>query len=229
MWRTASHLRARRSPISIVLVDFGAFNMRLAKRLRGRLKYRGPILDFFPPGDVARQAEQIARAVSAMTVPLTAFEHQYAFLQSRSKLPIVYFGHPLAGAVRDAAAARAGAAADGGTRRAAAGQPERGTALSFAGARRARIAQLQSAASASARVVRRRRRARRADDPRERSQRERLADATVVRGVREARRRCRRGVGRVGNGRAGSGACSACRAVALYIITPMLVRHGRSA
>ncbi len=46
MWRTAAHLAAEK-PDLIVLVDFGAFNMRLAKTLRTRLKYAGPIIYFF--------------------------------------------------------------------------------------------------------------------------------------------------------------------------------------
>ena len=53
MWRTALHLAAEK-PDLIVLVDFGVFNLRLAKTLRTRLQYDGPIMYLFPPGDVAR-------------------------------------------------------------------------------------------------------------------------------------------------------------------------------
>ena len=48
MWRHALALRAR--PVDlVVLIDFGAFNLRLAKTLRA-LGYRRPILYYFPPG-----------------------------------------------------------------------------------------------------------------------------------------------------------------------------------
>ncbi len=90
-WRHALWLR--RSPWDlVVLVDFGAYNLRLAKTLRG-LRYPGPILYFMPPGawlDRPRQARAVARYATA----LTAFEHQRDFYTSLG-LPIAYFGHPL--------------------------------------------------------------------------------------------------------------------------------------
>jgi len=76
----------------IVLVDFGAFNLRLAKMLR-QLGYRRPILYLLPPGawlDVPSQA----RAVTRTTTPLTAFAHQRDFYRTLG-LTIAYFGHPL--------------------------------------------------------------------------------------------------------------------------------------
>lgn len=85
---------ARTAPDLVVLVDFGAFNIRLAKRLRGRFGYRGPILDCLPPS-AWTDSEKAARAVAAATVPLTAFRQQYEFYKSKG-LPIEYFGHPLA-------------------------------------------------------------------------------------------------------------------------------------
>ena len=93
MWRTAFHL-ASAKPDLVVLVDFGVFNLRLAMTLR-RLNYAGPILDVFPPGTWLDDARK-ARQVSAVAVPLTAFEHQRAFYASLG-CPIAYFGHPLAG------------------------------------------------------------------------------------------------------------------------------------
>jgi lipid A disaccharide synthetase len=43
-------LRLRLRPVDlVVLVDFGAFNIRVARLLR-TLGYAGPILSFFPPG-----------------------------------------------------------------------------------------------------------------------------------------------------------------------------------
>jgi lipid-A-disaccharide synthase len=92
MLRTAAHIIASK-PNLVVLVDFGVFNLRLASTLR-RFGYEGPILDLFPPGTWLDNEEK-ARRVSALTVPVTAFKHQYEFYQSIG-CRIVYFGHPLA-------------------------------------------------------------------------------------------------------------------------------------
>jgi lipid-A-disaccharide synthase len=93
MWRTAAHIAARK-PDLVILVDFGVFNIRLARTLRKRLNYTSPVLDLYPPGAWLDRIGA-ARAVSAYAVPLTAFEHQYEFYKD-NRLPIVYFGHPLA-------------------------------------------------------------------------------------------------------------------------------------
>jgi len=85
---------AKSEPDVLVLVDFGGFNVRLAKLLRTRMRYTAPILDWFPPATWLDN-EQIARDVATFTVPLTAFERQYNFYK-QLQLPIVYFGHPLA-------------------------------------------------------------------------------------------------------------------------------------
>ena len=92
MLRTASHIAATK-PDLVVLVDFGVFNLRLARQLR-RLGYAGKVLDLFPPGTWLDNAEK-ARQVSEATVPLTAFAHQYEFYKSIG-CRIEYFGHPLA-------------------------------------------------------------------------------------------------------------------------------------
>ncbi|HKE36879.1 MAG TPA: hypothetical protein VKB39_05585 [Candidatus Baltobacteraceae bacterium] len=92
MWQTAFHIAAVK-PDLVVLVDFGVFNLRLAQTLR-RLHYAGPVLDVFPPGTWLDN-ERKARVVSSVAVPMTAFEHQYQFYKSLD-LPIAYFGHPLA-------------------------------------------------------------------------------------------------------------------------------------
>jgi lipid-A-disaccharide synthase len=89
---TAGHL-ARSKPDLVVLVDFGAFNLRLAKRLRA-IGYKGPMIDVFPPGTWLDR-EHTARQVAQVAMPLTAFEHQRDFYRSL-ELPIAYFGHPLA-------------------------------------------------------------------------------------------------------------------------------------
>lgn len=93
MLRTAQHI-VQSKPDIVILVDFGAFNVRLAKRLR-RIGYRGPILDVFPPATWLDRAN-VARDVAAIATPLTAFAHQRDFYRSLG-LPIAYFGHPLAG------------------------------------------------------------------------------------------------------------------------------------
>jgi lipid-A-disaccharide synthase len=92
MLRHAFMLRA--DPVDlIVLVDFGASNLRFAQTLRA-LGYTRPILYFFPPGawlDNPRTAAVVARTA----LPLTAFAHQRDFYRSLG-LDIAYFGHPLA-------------------------------------------------------------------------------------------------------------------------------------
>ena len=87
----------RRSPWDlIVLVDFGAYNLRVARWLRW-IGYRRPILYFVPPGAWFDKPEQ-ARAVARYTIPLAPFEHQRAFYASLG-LPVAWFGHPLASLV----------------------------------------------------------------------------------------------------------------------------------
>lgn len=93
MWLTAAHV-ARERPDLVVLIDFGAFNVRLAAELRRKHGYELPILDCFPPG-AWLDGEKTARAVARLAVPLTAFERQYRFYRSLG-LPVAYFGHPLA-------------------------------------------------------------------------------------------------------------------------------------
>jgi lipid-A-disaccharide synthase len=83
----------RREPWDlIVLVDFGAFNLRLARTLR-QLGYRRPILYCFPPGAWFDKPEQ-AYAVARYTTPLAPFAHQRDFY-ARLGLPVLSFGHPL--------------------------------------------------------------------------------------------------------------------------------------
>ncbi len=93
LWQTAAHI-AKSEPDVLVLIDFGGFNVRLAKELRKKFRYERPILDCFPPG-AWLDSEKTARAISSLAVPLTAFRRQYEFYK-RLQLPIAYFGHPLA-------------------------------------------------------------------------------------------------------------------------------------
>lgn len=91
---TAWHLQ-HDAPDLLVLVDFGAFNLRLARLLR-TFGYARPVLYFFPPGAWLDNPKQ-AQAVAAATTALTPFAHQRDFYRSCG-LPIAYLGHPLTGA-----------------------------------------------------------------------------------------------------------------------------------
>ena len=91
MLLTAARLRLH-PPDIVVLVDFGAFNLRLARQLR-RTGYRGPIVYYIPPG-AWLDREKSAKRVAEATIPLTVFEHQRAFYE-RLGMRIDYFGHPL--------------------------------------------------------------------------------------------------------------------------------------
>jgi lipid-A-disaccharide synthase len=89
--RLALALR-RDPPDLIVLVDFGAFNVRLARMLRG-LGFSRPIVYYAPPSawlDSAQRARAVARVADALTI----FRHQADFYRSLG-LPIGYVGHPL--------------------------------------------------------------------------------------------------------------------------------------
>jgi lipid-A-disaccharide synthase len=114
LWVTmARHALALRNdpPSVVVLVDFGAFNLRLAKTLR-ILGHRGPIVYFFPPGAMLDRYKQ-AHAVARYTAPLSAFARQREYYRWLG-LPCAYFGHPLVSLVAPRVAPAA-APADGGT------------------------------------------------------------------------------------------------------------------
>jgi lipid-A-disaccharide synthase len=91
MLRTAMALR-RRPPDVVILVDFGAFNVRLAKTLR-LLGSRVPIVYYAPPA-AWRDNVKRARQVAALCDALTIFRHQADFYRGL-KLPIGFVGHPL--------------------------------------------------------------------------------------------------------------------------------------
>ncbi len=110
MFLTAFELK-RDPPDLLVLIDFGAFNVRLASTLR-RIGYRGRILYYFPPAawlDNAKRARQVAR----LCAPLTPFTHQRDFYRSLD-LPIAHFGHPLVATI-EPREPRAPAPSGGGT------------------------------------------------------------------------------------------------------------------
>jgi lipid-A-disaccharide synthase len=220
MWRTALHINATR-PDLVILVDFGAFNMRLAKTLRTQLNYEGPIMNLFPPATWLDK-ENVARAVSSWSVPVTAFAHQYDFYK-RHKLPIMFFGHPLAGQYRTREA-RPAPPADGGTIALLPGS--RGTELRY---------HVPALIGALEKLRERRPHVRAifgaANDRSERTIRAaidaaKLENATIVRGVAEA-------VAQADAAFVASGTAVlevtllGVPAVALYIIAPILVRHAR--
>jgi lipid-A-disaccharide synthase len=93
--RTAAKLCAE-PPDLLVLVDFGAFNLRLAWLLR-RFGFARPIVYYAPPAAWLDNAHR-ARAVAALSDPLTFFRHQADFYR-RLGLPIGYVGHPLVSTV----------------------------------------------------------------------------------------------------------------------------------
>jgi lipid-A-disaccharide synthase len=219
MVRTADHI-ARTKPDLVVLVDFGAFNVRLARRLR-KIGYRGPVLDLFPPATWLDR-EKVARDVAALAVPLTAFEHQRDFYRSLG-LRIEYFGHPLAG-LYHMRPLRSAPAPDGGT-----------VAL-LPGSRMGELRYHVPRLYGAVRELRRGRPQLRAivsavDDRaermlRERAQRENLENLTIVRGTQEAFAQA--DAAWVSSGTAVlECALSGVPAVALYVISPALVKHAR--
>lgn len=110
MLSTAARLRMK-PPDAIVLVDFGAFNLRFARQLR-RTGYRGAIVYYIPPGAWLDRPEQ-AKMVAAATVPVTVFVHQREFYAGLG-LRVEFFGHPLAALIAQRPA-RPAPPGDGGT------------------------------------------------------------------------------------------------------------------
>lgn len=108
--RVAFALR-RDPPDLVVLVDFGAFNLRLARILR-TLGFRKPIVYYAPPSawlDSIKRARAVASACDALTI----FRHQADFYHGLG-LPIGFVGHPLVSTIAPRAP-RAAPAANGGT------------------------------------------------------------------------------------------------------------------
>jgi lipid-A-disaccharide synthase len=107
--RIALALR-RDPPDLVVLVDFGAFNVRLARMLR-TMGFARPIVYYAPPSAWLDNAGR-ARRVASVCDALTLFRHQADFYRSLG-LPIGYVGHPLVSTVATRVAHPA-APADGG-------------------------------------------------------------------------------------------------------------------
>lgn len=100
----------REAPDGVVLVDFGAFNLRLAGALR-RTGFRKPIVYYAPPA-AWLDSEKRARLVARRTAALTLFRHQAEFYRSL-QLAIGYVGHPLVSTI-PARPARPAPPPDGG-------------------------------------------------------------------------------------------------------------------
>ena len=220
MLATARHI-ARTKPDLVILVDFGAFNVRLAKRLRA-IGYTGPVLDVFPPATWLDR-EKTAREVASVSMPLTAFAHQRDFYRSLG-LPIAYFGHPLAGQYT-LRAPRPAPPADGGVVALLPG--------SRAGELRHHVPRLLSAFAHLREVRPKLRGTIGAADERARAQMQGTlqqtniaADITIVLGTQAA-------IAGADAAWVASGtavlecALSGVPAVALYVISPMLVKHAR--
>lgn len=220
MLQTALYL-CKAKPDLVVLVDFGVFNLRLAATLR-RLGYSRPVLDLFPPGTWLDNSKK-ARAVSAVAVPMTAFAHQAAFYKSLG-LPVVYFGHPLAGKY-SRRAPRSAPPADGGTIAILPGSrsgelrhhlPAVASAFRMMQTRRPNVRAVFGAADERAyalieRTIRR----------------ERLTGSSIVRGTVAAVADADAAWVASGTAVLEAALCGV-PVVAFYIITPVLVKHGRS-
>jgi lipid-A-disaccharide synthase len=107
--RVALALR-RNPPDLVVLVDFGAFNVRLARMLRA-LGFRKPVVYYAPPSAWLDSVKR-ARAVASLCDALTIFRHQADFYRKLG-LPIGFVGHPLVSTIPPRAP-RAAPPADGG-------------------------------------------------------------------------------------------------------------------
>lgn len=219
MWKCARDLAAA-PPDLVVLVDFGAFNVRLAKELRDKYRYVGPILYLFPPGAWLDDPGP-ARAVAARAFALTGFAHQAEFYRSLH-LPIAYFGHPLAPRI----ASRAPRPAP---------PSEGGSIALLPGSRRDEIARIAPRLREALAILRRTRpqlRARvGAADARARTLLERpfngVAQIEICDGLQAAVRDV--DAAWVASGTAVlETTLSNVPTVALYAITPLLARHARS-
>ena len=97
-----------RPPDAAVLVDCGAFNLRLAAHLK---PLGVPVLGYFPPGSWSgsrRRAEEVAACYSAVATPFPQALPAYAELG----LPATLVGHPLVDELAPVRATRSLAAAD---------------------------------------------------------------------------------------------------------------------
>lgn len=82
----------RHQPDLLILVDFGAFNVRLARAVRKRL--RVPTLYYFPPKSWSRRASGYGRLAGVIDSWATPFQWSAETLQ-REGLDATWVGHPV--------------------------------------------------------------------------------------------------------------------------------------
>lgn len=80
-------------PAVLVLVDFGAFNVRLARRARRRWPTL-PILYYFPPGSWNPRPRDLAWLAPLVDAVATPFDFSARMLQA-SGVPAAWVGHPV--------------------------------------------------------------------------------------------------------------------------------------
>jgi lipid-A-disaccharide synthase len=93
--RHVEHLIRDASPTLLVLVDFAAFNLRLAERLSGSL----PIVYYFPPMVSVRRGNRAAK-VARVGMRLLATLRREADAYEAAGADVVFVGHPAVDAVR---------------------------------------------------------------------------------------------------------------------------------
>lgn len=95
--RLVRQIAARRSAL-VILIDFGAFNMQVARWCARR---KTPILYYFPPGSWRREGrggEELARLATFIATPFPWSAQHLASLGAR----VEFVGHPLLDAARPA-------------------------------------------------------------------------------------------------------------------------------
>jgi lipid-A-disaccharide synthase len=85
----------RASPTVLVLVDFAAFNLRLAERLGGSV----PIVYYFPPMVSVRRGNRAAK-VARVKMRLLATLHPEAAAYAAAGADVMFVGHPAVDTVR---------------------------------------------------------------------------------------------------------------------------------
>ncbi len=93
--RQVEQLIRRTSPTVLVLVDFAAFNLRLAEQLGGSL----PIVYYFPPMVSVRRGNRAAK-VARVKMRLLATLRPEAAAYAAAGADVVFVGHPVVDTVR---------------------------------------------------------------------------------------------------------------------------------
>src|SRR2546422_4602719 len=102
--RQVGELIRRDAPAVLLLVDFAAFNLRMAERLRGAF----PVVYYFPPMVSVRRGNRAAKVARLRTRLLATLQRE-ADAYRAAGADVEFVGHPAVDVVRpsmDAAAAR---------------------------------------------------------------------------------------------------------------------------